>query len=312
VISFPGAPPMLQTVDFFRAMITDPYLFGRIAANHALNDIYAMGALPDTALAIATLPPARPAIVEHDLYHMLRGALDVLEPAGAALIGGHSAEGAELALGFAVSGRAGSGRKLLRKSGLRAGDRLILTKPLGTGVILAADGRGLAPAKGMADAIAAMLQSSAQGAACLAAHGATACTDVTGFGLLGHLLEMLRASSADATLDPDAIPALEGARDLLAKGITSSLHSDNVSALAALDEAAQTHPLAPLLIDPQTAGGLLAGVPTDRARHCLDELRQLGYRAALIGRIEQSAGPAPRVLFETGAAEVAVPEPVTV
>ena len=143
----------------------------------------------------------------------------------------------------------------------------------------------------MADAIAAMLQSSAQGAACLAAHGATACTDVTGFGLLGHLLEMLRASGMDATLDPDAIPALEGARALLAKGITSSLHSDNVAALAALDEAAQTHPLAPLLIDPQTAGGLLAGVPADRARHCLDELRQLGYRAALIGRIERSAGP---------------------
>ena len=130
-----------------------------------------------------------------------------------------------------------------------------------------------------------------QGAACLAAHGATACTDVTGFGLLGHLLEMLRASSMDATLDPDAIPALEGARALLAKGITSSLHSDNVAALAALDEAAQTHPLAPLLIDPQTAGGLLAGVPADRARDCLDELRQLGYRAALIGRIERSAGP---------------------
>jgi selenide,water dikinase len=164
----------------------------------------------------------------------------------------------------------------------------------------------------MADAIAVMLQSSAAAAACLALHGATACTDVTGFGLLGHLLEMLRASSADATLDPDAILALEGARALLAKEITSSLHSDNVAALAALDEAAQIHPLAALLIDPQTAGGLLAGVPAERARHCLDELRQLGYRAALIGRIERSAGPVPRVVFETGAAEVALPEPVTV
>ena len=142
LIAFPGAPPLLQTVDFFRAMVGDPYLFGRIAANHALNDIYAMGAAPDTALAIATLPPARPAIVEHDLFHMLRGALDVLEPAGAVLVGGHSAEGAELALGFAVTGRAPGSGKLLRKGGLRPGDRLILTKPLGTGVILAADGRG--------------------------------------------------------------------------------------------------------------------------------------------------------------------------
>ena len=100
LIAFPGAPLLLQTVDFFRAMVTDPYLFGQIAANHALGDIYAMGAAPDTALAIATVPPARADIVEHDLYHMLRGALDVLELAGAALVGGHSAEGAELALGL--------------------------------------------------------------------------------------------------------------------------------------------------------------------------------------------------------------------
>src|SRR6266700_5304235 len=141
LLSFPGAPPLLQTVDFFRAMIDDPYMFGRIAATHALGDIYAMGGAPESALAIATLPPARSPIVEHDLFHMLRGGLDVLEAAGAVLIGGHSAEGAELALGFAVTGRPRPG-KLLRKGGLRPGDRLIVTKPLGTGVILAAAGRG--------------------------------------------------------------------------------------------------------------------------------------------------------------------------
>jgi selenide, water dikinase len=310
LIAFPGAPPLLQTVDFFRAMVTDPYLFGRIAANHALGDIYAMGAAPDTALAIATLPPAHPAIVEHDLYHMLRGALDVLEPAGAALVGGHSAEGAELALGFAVTGRAPSSGRLLRKSGLRAGDRLILTKPLGTGVILAADGRVLAPAKAVDAAIAAMLQSSAPAAACLVAHGATACTDVTGFGLLGHLLELLRASKMGAALDPDAVPVLDGAAVLLAQGITSSLHADNLGALAALDDGAQIHPLAPLLVDPQTAGGLLAGLPTDRASRCLDELGRLGYHAALIGRVEPGRGGEPRVRLETGAGAVALPETV--
>jgi selenide, water dikinase len=310
LISFPGAPPLLQTVDFFRAMVTDPYLFGQIAANHALNDIYAMGGRPDTALAIATLPPARPAIVEHDLYHMLRGALDVLEPAGAALVGGHSAEGAELALGFAVTGRALASARLLRKGGLRPGDLLILTKPLGTGVILAADGRALAPAKAVEDAIAAMLQSSGPAAGCLAAHGATACTDVTGFGLLGHLLEMLRASEMDGVLDPETIPALAGALALLAQGITSSLHADNLAAFAALDATAQAHPLAPLLIDPQTAGGLLAGVAADRARGCLDELRKLGYRAALIGRVERAVRPEPRVHLEAGAGAVSLPEPV--
>ncbi len=310
LITFPGAPPLLQTVDFFRAMVSDPYLFGRIAANHALNDIYAMGAVPDTALAIATLPPARSAIVEHDLFHMLRGALDVLEPAGAALVGGHSAEGAELALGFAVTGRAPGSGRLLRKGGLRPGDRLILSKPLGTGVILAADGRALAPAKAVDDAIAAMLQSSAPAAAGLVAHGARACTDVTGFGLLGHLLEMLRASQMDAVLDPDAIPALDGALALLAQGITSSLHTDNLAALAALDDAAQSHPLAPLLIDPQTAGGLLAGIPADRARQCLDELRRHGSRAASIGRVEPANGHQPSVRFEAGAGALSLPEPV--
>jgi len=307
LISFPGAPPLLQTVDFFRAMVDDPYLFGRIAANHALGDIYAMGGLPQTALAIATLPPARPAIVEHDLFHLLRGALDVLEPAGAVLIGGHSAEGAELALGFAVTGCAAPSGRLMRKGGLHPGDRLILSKPLGTGVILAADGRGLAPARAVDDAIATMLQSAAAAALCLVAHGATACTDVTGFGLLGHLIEMLRASEMDAALDPAAIPALDGALDLFSRGLASSLHTDNMAVLAALD-CGDEHPIIPLLIDPQTAGGLLAGLPAERAAPCLAELTGLGYRAALIGRVERADGPEPRVRLEPRAAE-AVREP---
>src|SRR5207248_6753923 len=118
----------------------------RIAANHALGDIYAMGGVPETALAIAALPPSRPAIVEQDLFHMLKGGTEVLEAAGAVLVGGHSAEAAELALGFAITGRPRPGR-LLRKGGLRPGDRLLLTKPPGTGVILAAELRGLAPAR---------------------------------------------------------------------------------------------------------------------------------------------------------------------
>ena len=139
-------------------------------------------------------------------------------------------------------------------------------------MILAAEGRGLAPARAVEDALETMLQSAAASAACLLAHGATACTDVTGFGLLGHLLEMLRASEMDAALDPAAIPALDGALDLFARGIASSLHADNLSALAALD-AGEAHPLAALLIDPQTAGGLLAGVPAERAAACLGELR---------------------------------------
>ena len=306
LLSFPGAPPLLQTVDFFRAMVSDPYLFGRIAATHALGDIYAMGGLPETALAIATLPPARPQIVEEDLFHMLKGGTEVLEAAGAVLVGGHSAEGAELALGFAVTGRTRPGR-LMRKGGLRPGDRLLLTKPLGTGVILAAEMRGVAAARSVAEAIRAMLQPAAAASACLASHGATACTDVTGFGLLGHLLEMLTASQADARLDPERVLALDGALALLRGGLTSSLHGANRAALAALAQGgAECDPaLAALLVDPQTAGGLLAGVPAERAATCLDELIRLGYRAALIGVVAARGGGAPRVWLDPGCARQA-------
>src|SRR5438477_1906674 len=258
LLSFPGRAPLLQTVDFFRAMVSDPYLFGRIAATHALGDIYAMGGVPETALAIATVPPAaRPSIVEHDLFHMMRGGSEVLAAAGAALVGGHSAEGAELGLGFAVTGRTRPGR-LLRKGGLRPGDRLLLTKPLGTAVILAAEMRGLAAARDVGAAIEAMLQPAAAASNCLASHGATACTDVTGFGLLGHLMEMLTASSTEgstvgARLDTDAIPALDGALALLAGGLTSSMHGANFAALAALvPGAAEPDPAPAALIgDPQ-------------------------------------------------------------
>jgi selenide,water dikinase len=298
LVAFPGAPPLLQTVDFFRALVGDPYLFGRIAATHALGDIYAMGGVPETALAIAALPPSRPAITEHDLFHMLKGGTAVLEAAGARLIGGHSAEAAEPALGFAVTGRTRPGR-LLRKGGLRAGDRLILTKPLGTGVILAAEMRGRARARIVEAAIQGMLQSAAASSWIFASHGATACTDVTGFGLLGHLLEMLRASSADAGLDPEAIPALDGALDLLASGIASSLHAGNLSALAVIEEAPESA-LAALLIDPQTAGGLLAGVPAEQAGDCLGALRDIGYRAAEIGIVEPMRGATPRVRLTPG------------
>ena len=153
------------------------------------------------------------------------------------------------------------------------------------------------------------MQSAEPAATCLLAHRATACTDVTGFGLLGHLLEMLRASQMDAVLDPEAIPALDGALPLLRRGVTSSLHTDNVATLAALGAVAQTHEIAPLLIDPQTAGGLLAGVPSWAASACLDQLRELGYGAAVIGRVTGLSGAAPRVDFEAGAGEV-IPETV--
>jgi selenide,water dikinase len=260
-----------------------------------------MGGRPLTALAIATLPPAAEAILEDELYQMLCGGRAVLEAAGARLVGGHSAEGGEIALGFAVTGTAEPGR-LLRKRGLRPGDRLILTKPLGTGALLAAEMRGLGKARWTEAALETMLLPAAAAAACLAEHGATACTDVTGFGLLGHLLEMLSASRMDARLDPERIPALDGALALLSGGLTSSMHQGNLGALTALssEEIARDPAFANLLIDPQTAGGLLAGVPAEAAASCLAELRRLGYRVAEIGVVVAASGERPRVFLAPG------------
>jgi selenide,water dikinase len=172
---------------------------------------------------------------------------------------------------------------------MRPGDRLILTKPLGTGTLLAADMRHHARGRWVDAAIATMLVSNRAAAACLMRHGARACTDVTGFGLLGHLVEMTRPSEVDATLSLGALPLLDGALECIARGIMSSLQPENLRLRRAIRdlEAAAKSPIYPLLFDPQTAGGLLASVPGERAEACLAELRTLGYgRAALIGTVE--------------------------
>jgi selenide,water dikinase len=287
VVEVPPGKVLVHTVDSFRAMVDDPYVFGKIAANHSLGDIYAMGGEPQTALAVATVPFGIEAKVEDTLTQMMSGAMEVLREAGAALVGGHTSEGAELSLGFAVNGLIDR-EKVLRKGGLRPGDRLVLTKPLGTGTLFAADMRHKAKGRWIAAALESMIQSNRDGAACLLRHGAHACTDVTGFGLLGHLVEMVRASRVDVELDLGAVPLLDGALETVASGIVSSLQPQNVRlrrAVANLDQAGKD-PRYPLIFDPQTAGGLLAGVPADRAEDCVAELRRLGYaRAAVIGSV---------------------------
>lgn len=300
VVAVPQGAVMVHTVDFFRALIDDAYTFGAIAANHSLSDIYAMGARPQSALAIATLPLAPEAKMEQQLYELLAGALTALDEGGAALVGGHTTEGAELAFGLAVNGIAEPDR-LMRKSGMRAGERLILTKPLGTGTLFAADMRGKAKGRWVDAAIAMMLQSNRRAAGCVREHGASACTDVTGFGLLGHLLEMTRASAMDAEIALGALPSLSGAPETLAAGIASTLAPENVRLRRAIRnlEAAARHPLYPLLFDPQTSGGLLASVPADRADNCVEALRALGYAdAAVIGTVRPASdSPEPITLL---------------
>jgi selenide,water dikinase len=285
VIAVPPGKVSVQTVDFFRALVNDPYVFGQIAANHALNDIYAMGAQPHSALAIAVVPYAAEHIVEEQLFQLLSGAVAVFDRDAVALAGGHSAEGAELALGFSVNGFADA-EKLLRKSGMRPVDKLILTKPLGTGTLFAAEMRGAAKGKWIERAIASMLASNREASAILQRHGATACTDVTGFGLLGHALEMARASKVSIELRLADLPLLDGAIECVQAGILSTLHPDNLRSKRAIANANASSKLDrfPILFDPQTAGGLLTSVSPDRAGQCLSELQQNGYaHAAIIG-----------------------------
>jgi selenide,water dikinase len=227
--------------------------------------------------------------VEDLLFQMMSGAIEVLNDANCALVGGHTGESRELALGFAVNGLVDEDlTSVLRKSGMRPGDVLILTKPIGTGTLFAAHALLQARGRWIDAALVSMCQSNRLGAQCLREHGATACTDLTGFGLLGHLVEMTRPSGVDAELNLAALPLLEGAEETSAAGILSSLQPANVRLRRALrnQQAAVSHPRYALIFDPQTAGGLLASIPQERAEACLSALRALGYaHAAAIGRV---------------------------
>jgi len=297
----------LQTVDYFRAIVDDPYTLGKIAANHSLGDVYAMGGEPQTALAIATVPYGLESKVEADLSAMMAGANEVLREAGCALVGGHTSEGAELALGFAVNGLVPASAAL-RKGGLAPGDGLILTKPLGTGTLLAADMRRKAKARWVMAAIAHMIASNGKAAQILRQHRVHAATDVTGFGLIGHLIEMVRASDVDATLAIDRLPLLEGARETVARGIFSSLQPQNVRLRRAIRELATVaaHPLYPMLFDPQTSGGLLAAVPLAEAEPCVAALRAAGYAAAeIIGFVAERSAALEPVTVDLSGEQVA-------
>jgi len=219
----------------------------------------------------------------------MAGAVQTLNEAGCALVGGHTGEGKELALGFAANGYIDP-ETVMSKGGMKPGDVLILTKPVGTGTLFAAHPRLEAKGRWIDSALASMLVSNQKAARCIHEHGAQACTDVTGFGLLGHLVEMTRPSGVDAELDLSAIPVLPGAEETAASGILSSLQPANVRLRRAIrnQEEVVNHPRYPLAFDPQTAGGLLASVPADQADACVAELKALGYpETAVIGRVKE-------------------------
>jgi selenide,water dikinase len=297
VIIPPSGKALIQSVDQFRSFIDDPYIFAQIASNHCLGDIFAMGAKPHSALAAILLPHNNENIISDDLYQLLLGATKTLNEADAVLAGGHTGEGAEMAFGLTVNGYVDP-EKIMRKGALKPRDLLILTKPLGTGILFAGDMLGKSRGEWIEQAISSMQRSLGPLVPILQKYRVEACTDVTGFGLLGHLVEMLNASKVSASLNLNSLPLLEGVTELSRQGIESSLKEDNQNAMADYHKPA-VHPTYPILFDPQTAGGLLFSVSEDFAQECVVELNKTSAPGAtIIGSVNEIRGTMPSLVFE--------------
>lgn len=288
---------LVATADFFTPIVDDAYDFGRIAAANALSDVYAMGARPLFALNLVSFPRAY--LGEGVLSEIVRGGGEVARAAGVAVIGGHSIDDAEPKYGLCVIGEAVPER-IVRNSTARAGDRLVLTKPIGTGVIATAIKRGSAPNDVIAAAVSSMTTLNRGAAEAMLEVGVHAATDVTGYGLLGHLHELARASRLTARIAASAVPLLAGAEALAAAGFVPGGTKRNAADLephvAWSADVADTHRV--LLCDAQTSGGLLIAVSEERTDALLELLREAGTPAAAVigelaegtpGRIEVGA-----------------------
>ena len=250
-----------QTVDAIKAPIQDSWLFGKIAVNHALSDLYAMNLKPESAQVIISLPYANQKVQKRQLKTLMQGISIQLDSLQCRLLGGHTTEASELSVGIVANGI--QQQDLFHKQGLKVGDKLILSKPIGTGIILAAAMQAQCDGNIFNTAINSMLQSNAHSAMLLSQLNVKACTDVTGFGLFGHLNELCQASNCMASLTLNTIPILPGVEDLVLKGIKSSLYSQNRKVFDTVEwsESITQQARFNVLFDPQTSGGLLAGIP---------------------------------------------------
>jgi selenide,water dikinase len=272
----------VQTVDFFTPIVDDPYAYGEIAAANAVSDVYAMGGRPLTALAIAGFPAK--GVGREVIAAIFRGGYDKLAEAGVALLGGHTVQDPEIKFGYAVTGVVDP-RRIWSNAGAKAGDRIVLTKPIGTGVVATAGKNARAPAALLAQAIASMRTLNRAAAEALAAAGGVnACTDVTGFGLLGHASEVANASGVTLVIEAARVPLFDGVLPLVAGNRAGGM-LNNRKHFGGLVEvgAGVGDALADLLYDPQTSGGLLAFIAADRADAALRALREAGVAAVEIG-----------------------------
>ena len=283
----PAGDVVVSSVDWFKAFSGDHWLNGKVAAANALSDLFATGAAPRYAMALVNLPEDEtPEAGAETLYQLLAGARSLLDEYGVALLGGHTTVGPELTVGFSVEGHP-IGDRLLTLDGLEAGDGLYLTKRLGSGVVLRGVMLGQGRGAWLESATAQMVCPNGKAARAAVAAGLRAATDVTGFGLMNHLAEMLRASAVSAELDVSALPALPGAEELLGSGLRSTAHEANrkIAKAIRIEAGASRHPRLELLFDPQTAGGFLAGVPDARSDDFLGRLREADVEVVRIGTV---------------------------
>lgn len=280
---------IIQTVDFFTPIVDDPYRFGQIAAANALSDIYAMGGIPKTAMNLVGFPLKQMDI--SILRQIIQGGLDKMKEADVVLVGGHSVEDRELKYGLSVTGFVHPDRILTKKS-ISAGDRLVLTKPLGTGVINTAIKGGVASSEVIERVTQLMAALNRDAAEVMNKYRVHACTDITGFGLLGHLAEMIAGSGCGLRLDAESIPVLPEAIDYAAMGLLPGGAFKNKEFREPMVEfSSSVNPIVgDLLFDPQTSGGLLICLDKNEADKLVNELHQKGInKSAVIGQVISAA-----------------------
>ncbi|ODU04244.1 MAG: selenide, water dikinase SelD [Pseudonocardia sp. SCN 72-86] len=278
---------LVATTDFFTPVVDDPRVWGRIAATNAASDIFAMGGSPLFALNLVAWPTG--ALPPEMLAEVLAGGADAGRACGFVVVGGHSIDDPEPKYGMAVIGEVHPDR-MLTNTGLRAGDALVLTKRIGTGIATTAVKRGVA-SPGLIDAaVASMVESNAAASAAAVAAGATGCTDITGFGLLGHLRKMVAASGVDATVRAADVPCLDGVRELAEAGVVPGGSVRNRNWVAAVVDSSVGETDLMLLSDAQTSGGLLFGAAPERAAQAVASLTAQGVPAVVVGEVTGGEG----------------------
>ena len=275
---------LVQTLDFFPPLVDDPYEFGRIAAANALSDVYAMGGQPLTAMNIVGFPDKD--LPTELLVQILRGGAERVAAAGAVMVGGHSVRDAEIKYGLSVTGRIDP-QRIITNANAQPGDKLVLTKPIGSGVLTGVAMKGLIEQSDLAEAVAVMIHLNESGAEAMAEVGVHAATDITGFGLIGHAFEMADASGVTLEIEAARVPLLERTLEFAARGMVTRMHKDTLNHLGDKLQVADVDPtLVKVLADAQTSGGLLIAVPQERADRLVAALKKHDAPcAALVGRV---------------------------